>query len=35
MILEIVAIYLVVQCSGTVVKLMRRRMDVFHYVTRP
>jgi hypothetical protein len=34
MILEILAIYVLIQCSSVFARLIGRRRDVFHYVTR-
>jgi hypothetical protein len=34
MILEVLAIYVLIQCSSVFARLIGRRRDVFHYVTR-
>jgi hypothetical protein len=34
MILEILAIYVLIQCTSVLARLIGRRHDVLHYVTR-
>jgi hypothetical protein len=34
MILEVVAVYVLMQCASVVARLIERRRDVLHYVSR-
>jgi len=35
MILEVLTIYLLAQCASMLSRLIRRRRDVFYYVSKP